>query len=374
MYSNCDFLLLPWQQRRSRVSPHWVATNSFAACFWVCSDTVGFYHCVFGKSFLWSFLLGSCPFRCLLRCPFGRWDANLAGGSASCLFVGVFCVLVFMICQYACDHLCPCCSFLDYSLFSCKDRALERDWPYQRKKDVWRWCLWPDSNNAPQESIWMGRRTSPEDSECWGPSFGPLRKANIFQKGPKSDPLRIESGPSWRACFWSFHFVRCAEALQAAMCAKCQLEATLTQTASVAGILNCTGEAHFCAPAFSCVLKSKKGLLAYCFASIIIGLRPSRCLEACLEIAANQKIKDETKLEAALTCFFFSRPRGAVGIAALLCRWQTGGGSIPRWSASKTQDRRPAERQRARNFVHDEICCNEGAKVVFSVSLHDDGL
>ena len=88
------------------------------------------------------------------------------------------------------------------------------------------------------------------------------------------------------------------------MCAKCQLEATLTQTASVAGILNCTGEAHFCAPAFSCVLKSKKGLLAYCFASIIIGLRPSRCLEACLEIAANQKIKDETKLEAALTCFF----------------------------------------------------------------------
>ena len=43
------------------------------------------------------------------------------------------------------------------------------------------------------------------------------------------------------------------------------------------------------------------------------------------------------------------RPRGSVGIAALLCRWQTtGGGSIPRWSASKTQDRRPAERQRAR--------------------------
>ena len=41
--------------------------------------------------------------------------------------------------------------------------------------------------------------------------------------------------------------------------------------------------------------------------------------------------------------------RGAVGIAALLCRWQTaGGGSIPRWSASKTQDRRPAERQQAR--------------------------
>ena len=51
------------------------------------------------------------------------------------------------------------------------------------------------------------------------------------------------------------------------------------------------------------------------------------------------------------------RPRGSVGIAALLCRWQTaGGGSIPRWSASKTQDRRPAERQRAR--TKKEICCS----------------
>ena len=35
-----------------------------------------------------------------------------------------------------------------------------------------------------------------------------------------------------------------------------------------------------------------------------------------------------------------SRPRGSVGIAALLCRSQTaGGGSISRWSASKSQDR-----------------------------------
>ena len=51
------------------------------------------------------------------------------------------------------------------------------------------------------------------------------------------DPLRIESGPSWRACFWSLHFVRCAEVLQAAMCAECgflalasKLEATDTNS------------------------------------------------------------------------------------------------------------------------------------------------
>ena len=52
----------------------------------------------------------------------------------SCLFCGcLVCVLVVMICHVSCDHLCPCWSFLDHSFFSCKDRALERDRPYQRK-------------------------------------------------------------------------------------------------------------------------------------------------------------------------------------------------------------------------------------------------
>ena len=38
-----------------------------------------------------------------------------------------------------------------------------RPWlPTRSCYDVWRWCLWPDSNNAPQESIWMGRQTSPQ--------------------------------------------------------------------------------------------------------------------------------------------------------------------------------------------------------------------
>ena len=36
------------------------------------------------------------------------------------------------------------------------------------------------------------------------------------------DPLRIESGPSLRVCFWPLYFIRCAEALQAAMCTKFQ--------------------------------------------------------------------------------------------------------------------------------------------------------
>ena len=54
-----------------------------------------------------------------------------------------------------------------------------------------------------------------------------------------------------------------------------------------------------------------------------------------------------------------SRPRGSVGIAAFLtsltdCRWWF---DSPRWSASKTQDRRPAERQRARTKKTLVLCC-----------------
>ena len=53
----------------------------------------------------------------------------------------------------------------------------------------------------------------------------PCAKQMHVKRGPKVDPLRIESGPSWRVCFWPLYFIRCAEALQA--------------TASAAGILNC---------------------------------------------------------------------------------------------------------------------------------------
>ena len=124
--------LSSWQQRRSRVSLYW--TNSFAACFWVSCDTVGFYHCVLGKSLLWLSLLGSCPFRCLLCCPLVRRKS----GWGICVLPFVFGGLCFgfMICHVSCDHLCPCWSFLDHSFFSCKDRALERDRPYQRKKNT----------------------------------------------------------------------------------------------------------------------------------------------------------------------------------------------------------------------------------------------
>ena len=93
----------------------------------------GLFPLCLGKSFV-VFLVGLLPRSLFALLSFWWWDANLAGGSASCL---VF--LVVLICQAACDHLRPCNSFLTNSFFSCKDRALERDRPYQRKKK-WHGC------------------------------------------------------------------------------------------------------------------------------------------------------------------------------------------------------------------------------------------
>ena len=77
---------------------------------WVSS---GLHHCVLAN-FLWLFLLGSCAFRCLLRCPWkGKtqiWPEDLR------LTLLLVCFMSwFMICQFAYDDLCSCCSFLAYS-------------------------------------------------------------------------------------------------------------------------------------------------------------------------------------------------------------------------------------------------------------------
>ena len=81
--------------------------------------------------------------------------------------------------------------------------------PTTRLKRVFEWA----SNKPP------GRH---QIQNAEGPVLDPCAKQIYFRRDPKVDPLRIESGPSWRACFWPLHFVRCAEALQAAMRAKCQ--------------------------------------------------------------------------------------------------------------------------------------------------------
>ena len=133
-----------WQQCRSRVSPFEVGTNSFAACFWVSCDTVGFYHCVLGKSL---FLFCGCF--CWALAAFAVCFAVLGMVRRKCgwgicvlpFFVRLVCGLVVMICHISCDHLCPCWSFFN-SFFSCKDRAWERNRPHQRKKTLMHLKQW----------------------------------------------------------------------------------------------------------------------------------------------------------------------------------------------------------------------------------------
>ena len=75
---------------------------------------------------------GLVPRSLFVLLSFGWWDANLAGGSASCLS---FLVFVFLFWWFASLHATTCVHvevFLK-SFFSCKDRALERDRAYQKK-------------------------------------------------------------------------------------------------------------------------------------------------------------------------------------------------------------------------------------------------
>ena len=92
------------------------------------------------------------------------------------------------------------------------------------------------------------------DSECWGPSFGPLRKANKFRRDPKVDPLRIESGPSWRACFGPFILSDVLKFCKLLCAQNVKLEAT--DTNSIRGrLLN--WEARICVSNFSYLLGPK---------------------------------------------------------------------------------------------------------------------
>ena len=93
------------------------------------------YHCVHGKSLFVVVFVGPCPFRFLLCFSAGWRNANLAGGSACRLLFGCFCVLFWVF-----DLPCYMTTgvhvefFISNRFFTCKDRALERDRPYQKEK------------------------------------------------------------------------------------------------------------------------------------------------------------------------------------------------------------------------------------------------
>ena len=92
------------------------------------------YHCVHGKSLFVVVFVGPCPFRFLLCFSAGWRNANLAGGSACRLLFGCFCVL-FWVFDLPCYMTTGVnVEFISNCFFTCKDRALERDRPYQREK------------------------------------------------------------------------------------------------------------------------------------------------------------------------------------------------------------------------------------------------
>ena len=74
-------------------------------------------------------------------------------------------------------------------------------WFQQRASERFEWGVKQGSQG--------GTRFRIVEAQSWT-----LAQNKYLSEGTKSGPLRIESGPSWRACFWFLHFVRCAEALQ----------------------------------------------------------------------------------------------------------------------------------------------------------------
>ena len=106
----------------------------------------------------------------------------------------------------------------------------------------------------------MGRQTGPQGGTGFRmlrAQFWTLAQSKYISEGlQKWTLLGFQTGPSWRACFWSLHFVRCAEALQRLCDNNVKLEATLTQRASAAGILNWGGP--YLRLYFSCLFGTQK--------------------------------------------------------------------------------------------------------------------
>ena len=112
-----------------------VATNLFCAHFYRHSGKrhSGKHHCVLWQTFcVGVVVVGPLPLL-LFALLFSGWRcANLAGGLACRCFL-----VFFGFCSDLPHCMWPIVSmwnFLFYRFFSCKDRALERDRPYQREK------------------------------------------------------------------------------------------------------------------------------------------------------------------------------------------------------------------------------------------------
>ena len=122
-----------------------------------------------------------------------------------------------------------------------------RPWlPTRSCYDVWRWCLWPDSNNAIQESsIWVGRQTSPQGGTRFRmvrAQFWTLAQSKYISEGTqKWTLLGSKVVPPGGPVFGPFILSDVLKVCKLLCAQNVKFEATLTQTASVAGILNWGG-------------------------------------------------------------------------------------------------------------------------------------
>ena len=111
-------------------------------------------------------------------------------------------------------------------------------------------------NSAAEEGAWGGLKTGPprrhQIQPVEGPVLDPRAKETYLKRGQKVDPLEIKSGPLWRVQFWPLHCGKSVEAFISSWSWFDQQQLRLESW---------TGEAPFCAPAFSYVVRTKKGPL-----------------------------------------------------------------------------------------------------------------
>ena len=100
--------------------------------------------------------------------------------------------------------------------------------PTTRLKRVFEWGV----KQAPREA---------PDQNAEGPVLDPCAKQTYFRRDPKVDPLRIESGPSWRACFGPFILSDVLKLCKLLCAQNVKLEATCNTNSIMAGILNWGG-------------------------------------------------------------------------------------------------------------------------------------
>ena len=131
-------------------------------------------------------------------------------------------------------------------------------------------------NSSAERRCLCGLKTGPPRRHRIQPVEGsvldPLAKETCFQKGSKSGPLEIKSGPPWRVQFWSlFWHLHCRKFVEAFILSWSWFDQQQLRLESW------TGEAHFCAPAFSYVLRTKTGtFFVTLFSPISIALTASR--------------------------------------------------------------------------------------------------